>query len=78
MEVRDAEGGGHLWVLGLGWWRRVIFGFLDFCGYFLDCFLVFSEFSEKFWRILEVLEEFCNVERRLEGGDGLAPESFGK
>ena len=41
-------------------------------------FLGFSEFSENFWRILEVLEEFCNVERRLEGGDGLAPESFGK
>ena len=27
---------------------------------------------------MEDLEEFCNVERRLEGGDGLAPGSFGK
>jgi len=41
-------------------------------------FLGFSEFSENFWRILEVLEEFCNVERRLEGGDGPAPGFFGK
>ena len=27
---------------------------------------------------MEDLEEFCNVERRLEGGDGLAPGSFWK
>lgn len=54
--------GGHLWVS----WISV------------DISWIFSEFSKNYWRILEVLEEFCNVERRLEGGDGLAPETFGK
>ena len=49
---------------------------LDFVASWI--FSWFSEFSEKFWRILEDLEEFCNVERRLEGGDGLAPGFFGK
>ena len=61
-------------VLGCWGGVEVIFGFPKYFFDFLGC----SEFSEIFWRILEVLEEFCNVERRLEGGDGLAQETFGK
>jgi hypothetical protein len=71
-------------VLGLlGVWRSSL-GFLNIPGNFVDIswiFLVVRIFLKIFggsWRILEVLEEFCNVERRLEGGDGLAPETFGK
>jgi len=44
---------------------------------FLDFWNFLNIFGEC-WRIVEDLEEFCNVERRLEGGDGLAPGFFGK
>jgi hypothetical protein len=60
-------------VAGISGWSVCLAGE----GSSLD-FLGFLEFSEYFWRILEDLEEFCNVERRLEGGDGLAPGFFGK
>jgi hypothetical protein len=35
-------------------------------------------FLNIFWRILEDLEEFCNVERRLEGGGWSGSRNFWK
>jgi hypothetical protein len=60
-------------VAGISGWSICLVGggsSLDFLD-FLWIFGIFGIF-------LEDLEEFCNVERRLEGGGGLAPGFFGK